>query len=101
MRILLRYLTVVLVAVLSVRCENSHAVLVLEEQADVYARAHPRPEEDTRHENAVISTVRRGESVELLGTEYKKDYAAYRVRLKDGRVGYLMSGVQFRKQGDP
>lgn len=88
-----------MIAVLN--CYGETMSIVLERSALVYADSEPLPDvkyvSRPSRQNRAIATVNAGETLELLGTEYKKDYAAYRVRLKDGRVGYLMSDAQFRR----
>lgn len=90
-----------LMVIAVLNCYGETMSIVLEQSAFVYAAAEPLPGVEyvnpPAKQNRAIATVDAGETLELLGTEYKKDYAAYRVRLKDGRVGYLMSDAKFRR----
>lgn len=78
-------------------------MIIVEQHANVYEAAEPDPDrrltKPTSTINRIVATVEAGETLELLGADYKKDYAAYRVRLKDGREGYIMSDVKFRRVG--
>ena len=80
-------------------CQRDVILVVVEQHAPVFEASEPDPQRSyarlQTEQNRAIATVKPGETVELLGTEYKKDHAAYCVRLKDGRVGYLLSDVRF------
>jgi hypothetical protein len=81
-------------------CQQDPMLIVVEQHARVFEASEPDPDRSYANlqteKNRTIATVTPGETMELLDTEYKKDYAAYRVRLKDGRVGYLLSDVRFK-----
>ena len=81
-------------------CQGDPKTIVMEERAEVFEAAEPNPDAHYRkplkEKNRVISIVESGETVEFICVEYKKDYAAYKVRLKDGRKGFVMSGARFR-----
>ncbi len=47
-------------------------------------------------ENAVISQLKKGDEGEVLDYKYGKDFKAYKVELKNGKIGYLISGDNFR-----
>lgn len=89
---------IALVVLLS--CQRDTMLIVVEQHAQVFEASEPDPERSypkpQERKNRSIGVVEAGETLELLDTEYKKDYAAYRVRLKDGRVGYLLSDVRFK-----
>lgn len=93
-----------LAVLLAGQCRSETAMIIVEERAQVYETAEPDPGRapltPEAGQNRVIAIIRAGDSLELLGAEYKKDYAAYRVRLKDGREGYLMSDTKFHQHNE-
>jgi hypothetical protein len=44
----------------------------------------------------VIAVMNKGETAEVITERYTKDYMFYKIRLKDGRVGYVWVGDKFR-----
>ncbi|HRB82292.1 MAG TPA: hypothetical protein PK614_08540 [Nitrospira sp.] len=51
--------------------------------------------------NRIVAVLRKGQTIELLGRKYGKDFLAYEVQLPDGRRGYLIHGDSFLLSGSP
>jgi len=73
-------------------CTNEMVVV----QAPVEVFEKPFPKQYAGTTNQVIETLQKGQEVRVLGSEYGKDFLAYKVRLADGRVGYLIAGDEFK-----
>lgn len=70
-------------------------VLTTEEEAELVAEAVPDPAKEV-----VIGKLLRGESAEVLGCYDMKHYIVPKVRLANGKTGYLMK-ARFRLQRRP
>lgn len=48
----------------------------------------------------VLTVLNKGERVRVLGVKYPKNCMVYRIRLADGRVGYITHGDSFKVLDD-
>jgi len=48
------------------------------------------PEAEETKGNKIVAVLRPGDECEILDVTYSKDYAFYRVKTKDGKVGYIL-----------
>lgn len=94
----MRYLTAaaIFMMLLFGACK-SNVVVVLDRPADGYAT--PVDVEDIRRGVAPVVRLSEGERVTIVSTEYKKDYARYKVRTSKGKVLYLISPRFHRERG--
>jgi hypothetical protein len=71
-------------------CDKGGFVTV-ERPTNVLEKPFPENYPSTNPEpNAVIAVLEKGVTVELLGDKHGKDYKVYKVRLNDGRTGYIL-----------
>lgn len=68
-------------------------VAIIDKPTEVMEEPYPKHygEKTTR----VIGTLQPGQEVKVINYRYNKDFRAYKVRLPDGRVGYIIGGNEF------
>jgi uncharacterized protein YgiM (DUF1202 family) len=74
-------------------CKSSDMTVVVEEPTRVYKNY---PESGPPNQNEVITVLNKGETGIVIHSRYAKDAMYYKIRLKDGRKGYVMFGDKFR-----
>jgi uncharacterized protein YgiM (DUF1202 family) len=74
-------------------CHEPKLTIVAEETTKVFKEY---PASGPPNSDHVITTLGKGESVDVIRERYSKDYMFYEVQLKDGRTGYLWVGDKFR-----
>jgi len=74
-------------------CSNTDKMVIAEEPTNVYA---DYPENGKPNQAKVITVLRQGETGDVIQTQYSKDFMFYKIRLKDGREGYVLFGDKFR-----
>lgn len=72
-------------------CSNVDMVVVVENTVEVFEE-YPK----NKPGNKLIATLSKGNKAEVIHVRYSKEFKFYRVRLEDGREGYVMFGDNFR-----
>jgi len=89
------YLLIILMAILTMSCDEDRyrGMAIAEGPTRVYSN-YNEPDQDPKLSLVVLQ---KGESVDVLTKVYGKDSMYFKVRLKDGRTGYLLyHGDKFR-----
>jgi len=79
--------------VLSLSGCSSTEIVIAEEPVNVYKNY---PQSGKPNQDEVITILRQGETGDVIQTRYSKDFMFYKIRLKDGREGYVLFGDKFR-----
>jgi len=74
-------------------CNNTDSMVIVEEPTRVYKNY---PDSGPPNQNEVITVLTKGETGAVIHSRYAKDAMYYKIRLKDGRKGYVMFGDKFR-----
>src|SRR3954447_23773207 len=93
--ILKLHLLIILMAILTMSCDENEyrGIAIAEEPTRVYSD-YDGPDPDPK---LTLVVLRKGESVDVFAKVYGKDSMYFKVRLKDGRTGYLLyHGDKFR-----
>ncbi len=78
------------VMVMFIGCDNSQ-IMIIKKQIDVLKNPYPMNYPSSNPmQNSVIDVLSKGERVKILGHIYGKDYLVYKVRLGNGRIGYVI-----------
>ncbi|MBN1907071.1 MAG: hypothetical protein JW927_18475 [Deltaproteobacteria bacterium] len=78
-------------------CNNNTTVLI-EGPANLLKNPYPLNYPSTNPQpNEVISNLKAGDEGEVLDWSYEKDYKVYKVKMKDGKIGYLIHGDNFKE----
>lgn len=72
-------------------CEKR--VAIIDKPTEVMEEAYPKyyGEKITK----VIEILQPNQEIEVINYQYEKDFMVYKVRLRDGRVGYIIAGDEF------
>jgi hypothetical protein len=99
LRIVLRKycgVTKLLVAFFFIACSNNQTVFI-EGPSKLLKNPYPYNYPSTNPQpNEIVTILNKGDEGEVLSYTYGKDYKAYKVKMKDGKSGYLISGDNFR-----
>jgi hypothetical protein len=74
-------------------CRGTKLTIVADQPTKVYKQY---PGSGPPHQDQVVTILNTGESADVIDEEFSKDYMFYKIRLKDGRIGYLWLGDGFR-----
>jgi hypothetical protein len=89
-------LLVLLLAIIGSGCGDTNSVVRAGGKVEVY-ETFPKSEPG----NKVVAVLNAGESAPVLATRHSKEFMFYRVRLADGREGYVMFGDDFKLEQKP
>ena len=70
---------------LLVGCKNANLVILIEAPTSVYEDYPKGGPPDAK----VIAILNKGEKVEVINSRWAKDFEYFKIRLKDGRTGYV------------
>lgn len=73
-------------------CNKKELIVIVDGPTQVFKEY---PESGVPDKNQVITIINKGENYEVVKTNYSKDFMFYKIKLNDGRVGYLWSGDDF------
>ncbi len=82
---------VFLLAIVNAGCGDSNSIVRASGKVDIY-QTFPKSEPGNR----VVGTLNPGESAPVLATRHSKEFMFYKIRLADGREGYVMFGDEFK-----
>jgi hypothetical protein len=85
-----RSLLAFLLLIVNVACGDSNSTIQATGKVEVY-ETFPKSEPG----NKVVGMLNPGESAPVLGKRHSKEFMFYRIRLADGREGYVMFGDEF------
>lgn len=93
-RVLCIYLCTVSFALLMAGVSGcrDQGTVVIEGPTKVYAE----PDVENAAGNRIVDILQPGTKGRVVDVRYSKDFKFYRIRLKDGRTGYVMHGDSFR-----
>lgn len=74
-------------------CSNADMLVIAEGSIKVYK---DYPESGTPSQDKVIAVLNQGETGDVIHTRYSKDFMFHKIRLKDGREGYVWFGDKFK-----
>jgi len=84
----------VIVLIMSlVSCKNTAMIVVAEEPTRVF-KSYPDSGPPKKDEE--IAILNKGETGTVIHSRYSKDFMFYKIRLNDGREGYVWVGDKFR-----
>ncbi len=93
---LLRNVSIFLILFSVVGCSNT-LLLIVEGPTKLLKNPYPDNYPSTNPQpNEIISMLKNGDEGEVLDSIYGKDYKAYKVKMKDGKTGYLINGDNFK-----
>ncbi len=80
-------------------CDGTTSVklIVVEGPTKVLAK----PECSSSEREKVIAVLKKGERAQVIGVEYPKACMVYKIKLADGRFGYVTHGDEFREVKGP
>jgi hypothetical protein len=73
-------------------CNDTNSVIVVEGPTEVLSEA----ECSFSHGKKVIAVLNKGESARIIGVRYPKACMVYKIKLADGRIGYVTHGDNFK-----
>ena len=80
-------------------CDEKH-IIIIEKPTEVLEKPYPLsyPSSNPRP-NSVVGVVNEKETVEVIKEIYGKDFLVYKIRMDDGKVGYVVyeEGMSRRK----
>ena len=74
-------------------CKSLDTTVVAEEPTRVFKTY---PDSGPPKQDEVITILNKGETGVVIHSRYSKDFMYYKIRLKDGREGYVWVGDKFR-----
>lgn len=74
-------------------CSNGKSMIIVDAPTKVYKEY---PEGGLPSQDKVVSVLNKDEVGDVLQVRYSKDFMYYKIRLKDGREGYVLFGDKFR-----
>ena len=74
-------------------CHKRDMIVVADEPTKIYK---DYPASGPPNQNDVVGTLGKGETGVVLTTRYSKDFMYYKIKLKDGREGYVWFGDKFK-----
>lgn len=88
------------IATISVGCEKSEAILLIERPTDVQDGTKAPYPPDWPHTNRepekIIATLKQGDRVPVKGMYHGHDFEAYEVELADGTKGFIIADNTFK-----
>ncbi len=90
------FLMICLVAVMALSftsCKKAETMIVAEEPTKVFKSY---PDSGPPKQSEVLAVLNKGEFGDVIHARYSKDFMFYKIRLKDGREGYVWVGDKFR-----
>lgn len=93
----IRTLFIYFIVILTIIGCSNESVLIIKGNAKLLKNPYPDnyPSTNPQH-NDIISMLKDGDEGEVLESFYGKDYKAYKVKMKDGKTGYLINGDNFK-----
>ncbi|MBF0474980.1 MAG: SH3 domain-containing protein [Deltaproteobacteria bacterium] len=76
-----------------ISCKNTDMMVIAVEPTRVFKSY---PDSGPPKQDEVIAVLNRGEACAVIHSRYSKDFMFYKIRLKDGREGYVWAGDKFR-----
>ena len=89
-------LLVLLMAIIGSGCGDANSMVRASGKVDVY-ETFPKSEPG----NKIVAVLSAGESAPVLATRHSKEFMFYRIKLADGREGYVMFGDDFKVEQKP
>lgn len=74
-------------------CNKTDTTIIVEEPTKVFKNY---PDSGPPNQDEVVAVLNKGETGAVIHSRYSKDFMYYKIRLKDGRKGYVMFGDKFR-----
>jgi hypothetical protein len=74
-------------------CGGEKSMIIADEPTKVYSEY---PDSGMPKQDKVIAVLNENETSDVLQIKHSKDFQYYRVRLRDGREGYIQFGDKFR-----
>jgi len=72
-------------------------IVIIEGPTKLLNNPHPLNYPSTNpQENEIIAILKNGDTGEVLNITYGKDFKVYKVKIKEGMVGYLISEDNFK-----
>lgn len=85
-----------LIILTSIGC-SSKSIVVIEGPTELLKEPYPIGYPSTNpHPNEIVSVLKKGDVGEVLSYDYGKDYKYYKVKMNDGKIGYLIFGDNFK-----
>jgi hypothetical protein len=81
-----------LVACILAGCGDTTAFVVIEGPTHLLAK----PDTEDTHGNKVVATLKKGEKGKIIHIRYSKSFMFYKIKVDDGRTGYVMYGDKFK-----
>lgn len=76
-----------------ISCKNTDMMVIAEEPTRVFKGY---PDSGPPKQDEVVAVLNKGETGAVIHSRYSKDFMFYKIRLKDGREGYVWVGDKFR-----
>ena len=76
-----------------ISCSKTELIVVVEGPTNVFK---DYPQSGNPNTDSVITILNKGETGEVIHTRYSKDFMFYKIRLKDGREGFVQFGDKFK-----
>lgn len=87
-----RIFGVIALIMIVISCKNSEFIVVAEEPTRVFKSY---PDSGPPKQDEEIAILNKGETGVVIHSRYSKDFMFYKIRLKDGREGYVWVGDKF------
>ncbi len=85
-----------LIILTSIGC-SSKSIVVIEAPTKLLKNPYPFNYPSTKPQpNEIITILDKGDKGYVLDVSYGKDYKVYKVRMEDGKTGYLINGDNFK-----
>lgn len=88
-----RIIGIVMLILSLLSCKNTDMTVVAEEPTRVFKTY---PDSGPPKQDEVITVLNKGEAGAVIHSRYSKDFMYYKIRLKDGREGYVWVGDKFK-----
>jgi len=73
-------------------CKDTNSFVIIEEPTDLLSE----PDWKDAPGNKVIALLQKGERGKVIHVRYSKDFMFYKIKLDDGRTGYVKFGDKFK-----
>ena len=77
---------------MSTGCNDSNSFVIIEGPTDLLSQ----PDTKDTLGNTVVATLQSGDKGKVIHTRYSKSFMFYKIKLDDGRTGYVMYGDKFK-----
>lgn len=88
-----RIIGIIALVMTIVSCKNTNTMVIADAPTNVFKSY---PDSGPPKQDEVIAVLSKDETGDVIHSRHSKDFMYYKIRLKDGREGYVWVGDKFR-----